>query len=144
MSYDDPVLRVLTAALALAGAAISGYLVYTRAAGAGYLCPTGGCEVVQSSHYAELHGIPVAAIGLAGFLLMLTAAAVPGEAGKAAGLSLALAGFVFSGYLVYVQLAALDAVCLWCIASDAVLTLLLAVALVRVCGQSHPTPRTPG
>jgi uncharacterized membrane protein len=131
----DGRLRAATALLALVGVGISGYLLAVRATGGTYVCSTGGCEVVQSSRYAELGGLPVAAIGLVGYLLILAAAALPGDAGRAAGLSLALGGFAFSAYLLYVQLVLVDAVCLWCIASEAVMALLLAAAVARVCGE---------
>jgi uncharacterized membrane protein len=61
-------LRLATGALAVVGAAISGYLLYVRESGGALICATGGCETVQSSSYAEVLGTPVAALGLAGFV----------------------------------------------------------------------------
>ena len=61
-------LRLATAALALAGAAVATYLLVVRATGSSLVCSTGGCEAVQSSPYAELAGVPVALLGLIGFL----------------------------------------------------------------------------
>jgi uncharacterized membrane protein len=87
---------------------------------------------VQSSRYAEVLGVPVAVVGLVGYLLILLSSAVPGELGRAAGAAFALTGFGFSMYLLYVQLAVIDAVCLWCVASDGVMTLLVATTLLRV------------
>jgi uncharacterized membrane protein len=70
--------------------------------------------------------VPVALLGTLTFAAMLVSAALrkPVVVGSAA--ALALTAVPFAGYLVYVQLVVLDAVCLWCVASDA---LTAAVAL---------------
>jgi uncharacterized membrane protein len=39
---------------------------------------------------------------------------------------------VFSGYLLVIQLAVVDAVCDWCLASDAITTAVAALALLRL------------
>ncbi len=46
-------------------------------------------------------------------------------------MALTLSGFIFAAYLVIVQLAVINAVCEWCIASDSLMTVLAAVALWR-------------
>ncbi len=125
-------LRLATAVLALVGAGIAGYLTYIHYSGAAIACSTGGCEKVQSSTYAELAGIPVALIGLVGYLLILATALVAGEVGAVAAAALTLGGFSFAAYLIYVQLALIDAVCLWCLASDAVMAILVLVSLLRL------------
>lgn len=129
---SDRTLRFSIAALALAGAAISGYLTYTRYADASIFCTTGGCETVQSSRYAEVAGVPVAVLGLAGYVLIFLTTLGRGEAARVTGAALALTGFFFSAYLVYVQLALIGAVCQWCVASDAVMTVVAALALLRL------------
>jgi uncharacterized membrane protein len=68
----------------LAAAAIAVVLIgasWIGAVGGALVCPTGGCETVQSSSYAELLGVPVAAVGLVGFLAILGAALARGEWG---------------------------------------------------------------
>ena len=52
----DGRLRAAVGALALAGIAVTGYLLWAHWADAELLCRTGGCETVQSSAYAELLG----------------------------------------------------------------------------------------
>ena len=71
--------RLASAALATLGAAITGYLLYVRENGGELVCSTGGCETVQNSPYAEVLGVPVAALGLAGFLGLFAAALGRGE-----------------------------------------------------------------
>jgi uncharacterized membrane protein len=117
---------MLTAALAAVGLGISAYLSYSRYTHSALVCTTGGCEKVQSSSYAEVAGVPVAVLGLVGYVLILVSTFVAGEVGRAAGAALAACGLAFSLYLLVVQLAVIDAVCLWCVANDAVI---LAVAV---------------
>ena len=125
-------LRAATGTLALVGLGLAAYLTYVRYAGAAIACTTGGCEKVQSSSYSELAGIPVAVIGLAGYSAILATAFVASEVGALAAAALTLAGFAFAVYLVYVQVALIEAVCQWCLASDAVTAALVAVSLLRV------------
>lgn len=124
-------LRLATALLALAGMGIAAYLTYVHYSGAAIACSTGGCEKVQTSSYAELAGIPVAVIGLVGYFLILLTAFVAGEVGAVAAVGLTLGGFAFAVYLIYVQVALIDALCIWCLASDAVLGVLVLVSLWR-------------
>jgi uncharacterized membrane protein len=86
---------------------------------------------VQSSDYSELAGLPVAAIGLAGYLAILAALIVRGRTAALAAAFLALVGCGFSLYLTYLQLFVIDAVCQWCVASDAVMTALAVTVVSR-------------
>jgi uncharacterized membrane protein len=124
-------LQLAGAALAAAGAALSAYLLYVRETGATLVCATGGCETVQESSYAELAGIPVAALGVAGFAALFACAIARGETARLAQATLALAAVLFSGYLLYVQIAVVDAICQWCLASDVLATAIAAVAVLR-------------
>ena len=63
----DGRLRAAIAALALAGAAVSAYLVYARYSGTRLACTTGGCETVQHSKYSKAAGVPVAVLGLVAY-----------------------------------------------------------------------------
>jgi uncharacterized membrane protein len=121
------------AALALLGAGIAGYLTYVHYAGIEPACTTGGCEKVQSSDYAEVAaGVPVAVLGLAGYLSILGSLLVPGEAGRSATAGLALVGAGYSLYLTYLELFEIDAICQWCVASAVVMIVLAAVATTRL------------
>ncbi len=135
-------LRLATAALALAGAAVATYLLVVRATGSSLVCSTGGCEAVQSSPYAELAGVPVALLGLIGFLTMLGLAALRGETARLAGAVVALTAFGFGGFLLWAQLARIDAVCDWCLVSDGLVGGLAALALLRLRSGYRPPTRT--
>ena len=126
-------LTVAAAALTLAGAAIAGYLTWVHYAGLEPVCIGGGaCERVQSSRYADLAGMPVAVLGLAGYLAILGSLGMPGTAGRSTTAFLALVGAAFSGYLTYLELAVIDAICQWCVASAVVMTMLAGVTVARM------------
>jgi uncharacterized membrane protein len=137
---SDRLLRLALGLLALAGAAVSGYLVWARGTGAELACSTGGCETVQSSAYAELLGVPVAALGLAAYLLVGASTLGAGQLARAVGAWVALGALFFAGYLLVIQLAVLEAVCDWCLASDSVTGPLAAVALLRLTA-AHSSSR---
>jgi uncharacterized membrane protein len=129
---SDRTLRLAVAALALAGAGIAAYLTYARYTDATIACATGGCETVQSSEYAEILGLPVAVLGLAGDLAIFATALFAGETARLAGAALALGGLAFSLYLVLVQAFAVEAFCQWCLASDVVMLQLAAATAARL------------
>lgn len=129
---SERAVRGASAVLAAVGAAIAAYLLYVRETGGTLACTTGGCETVQSSRYAEVLGVPVPALALAGFLGLLAAALARGELARLAQAVLALSAALFGGYLLYVQLAVLDAICQWCVATDAITAALTVLALVRL------------
>ena len=124
-------LTVAVAVLSLAGAAVSGYLTWVHFAELQPFCVGGGggCERVQSSPYARLGGVPVAIVGLAGYLAVLASLALPARSVTA---FLALVGAGFSAYLTYLELAVIDAVCQWCVASAMIMTALAVASVARL------------
>jgi uncharacterized membrane protein len=123
--------RSAIASLALLGLAISAYLTWVHYAGIEPVC-TGisDCERVQSSEYAELVGIPVALLGVAGYAALLGSLWVRVE------LTALLSYFAlaFSAYLTWAELFRIDAICQWCVVS-ALTTLAIAVlATLRALG----------
>jgi uncharacterized membrane protein len=86
-------LRGAIAVLATVGAAVAGYLVYARYAGTRIACTTGGCETVQHSKYAKLAGVPVAVLGLAGYLAVLATALSARIEAAAVGAAIVLHAF---------------------------------------------------
>jgi uncharacterized membrane protein len=133
-------LRVAVAALSLLGIAIAAYLTYVHYADVEAFCVAGGgsCQKVQTSDYADLAGIPVALLGLAGYALILASLRLPGDAGRVAGATLALVGFGFSAYLTYRELFTIDAICQWCVASAVVMTALAVLTVWRLVRLDEP------
>jgi len=128
--------RLRAGALAIAGIGIcvAGYLTYVHYAGLQPFCAGGGhgCERVQSSSYAKLAGIPVAVLGLAGYVAIAAALLAPGERARLAAAALAVSGFGFSAYLTYLELVVIDAICQWCVTSAVLLTALMVLAVWRL------------
>jgi uncharacterized membrane protein len=127
--------RLWRAALVLAvlGVGIAGYLVYIHYADVKPICSIShGCETVQKSSYAKLAGIPVALLGLLGYLAILASLFVRSEAGRVAGAGMALVGVGFSGWLTYLEAARIHAWCQWCVGSAIVMTVLAGVLVWRL------------
>jgi uncharacterized membrane protein len=129
---SDRVLRAVLVGLSLAGAFVSAYVLVARWTSAGLLCSTGGCETVQSSEYSELLGVPVAGFGIVGYLVIAAAALGRGPLARAIAGAVALGAAAFGGYLLVIQLVVIDAVCDWCLATDAITSLVAIVAVVRL------------
>lgn len=119
--------------LAAFGLADSSYLLWRHGREAGGFCLANGCDVVNRSDYAEIAGIPVAAFGVAAYLLLLAlsvAAAAGGHRG-ALGMIIAVAGIGMgiSAWLVYLQVAVIGAICAWCMLSALTMTSIFVVSL---------------
>jgi uncharacterized membrane protein len=129
-------LRVTAAAIATVGIGVATYITIADSGGGAPACIAGGtgCTTVANSPYSHVAGINVAVFGIVGYVLLLAAAATPGDAGRFGGLVLALVGFGFSAYLTYLELFVIEAICQWCLANAVIATVLavLTVALVAV------------
>jgi uncharacterized membrane protein len=140
---DDPwSLRACLAGLALAGFLISAYLTWTYLNGAVPVCVggSGGCETVQTSRYAEILGIPVAALGLFAYAAMLLCAVLRGEKAALSGAFVALVGVLFSAYLTYLELFVLRAICQWCVASAVLVVAYLVLGALRLRATGSDVP----
>ncbi len=119
------------AIVALAGVAVAGYLTYVHYRPAALICTAGGgCETVQESSYAELIGIPVALLGLLGYVAVLVLVAWDSELARTLAAAVALTAVGFVVYLITLQAFVIDAWCVWCLVNDLVIVPLLAVLTV--------------
>jgi uncharacterized membrane protein len=135
------VTRIASAVLATAGLAISGYLT---AADGSPVCAVGhGCATVQQSEYAELAGIPVALLGVVGYAAILLTLSSDGEHARTATAFLALTGAGFSGWLTYVEIERLNALCSWCVASAICMALLAILSVARALKPCNPPGERP-
>jgi uncharacterized membrane protein len=119
------------AGLALLGLAISIYLTYVHYAGIEPVCSSiSNCERVQTSEYADLLGIPVAVLGIAGYGAILVSLRMRVDVTA----MLAYLALAFSAYLTWAEVFKIEAICQWCVAS-AIITLVIAVlATLRALG----------
>jgi len=87
------------------------------------------CGIVNHSPYAMLHGIPVAVIGIAGYLLLGALAF-----GKAYPwmLPLVTVAFAFAVHLADVESMVLGVWCIYCVISLGIITLMTVLAIGKV------------
>ena len=126
---------VASLVLSLAGLAVSTYLTVAHFRQGALLCAEGevvDCGTVTTSEQSELLGIPVAVLGVVGYVLIFASVWVPGDAGRLAGAVLSLAGFGFSAYLTYREIFTIDAICQWCVVSAVLMTVLAVLAVWRL------------
>ena len=127
--------------LTLLGIADAGYLTYVHYAGLKVLClASGGCETVQASRWAKLDGVPVALLGLIGYVGILVSLAIRNDTGRALTFALALIGFGFSAYLTYRELFTIHAICQWCVASAVLMTALAVITALRFLREGASSP----
>jgi uncharacterized membrane protein len=126
--------------LAVLGLAVAFYLVYieTTPEAVAICGPVGNCNAVQKSPYAMLFGVfPVALLGALGYLFILLSwglahwKARPRLArwGYPALFAAAFLGELFTIYLTYLEPFVIRAVCIWCLTSAVIMTLILWLAL---------------
>ena len=116
--------------LSLLGCGLAGYLSWTSfAGGAVQGCSAGsGCDLVLSSRWATLLGLPTAFWGLLTYAA-LAAAAFIARADKQWRLAWTLSffGLLYSAYLTIVSLTLLGAACPYCLSSLALMTAIFAL-----------------
>jgi uncharacterized membrane protein len=126
-------LRVASAAVATLGLGIAAYLTIVHYAGGSPVCAIAhGCATVQKSSYAEVSGVPVALLGLLGYVAILLSLLRDDELARTVTAMLTLAGFAFSAWLTYVEVARIEAICIWCVGSAICMTLLAILSGVRL------------
>lgn len=127
--------------LTVIGLGVASYLTYVHYSGATPLCSIKGnpCSQVQKSRYSELVGVPVALIGLIGYVLILGSLLAPdGERARFATTALTVGGCGFSLYLTYRELFTLHKICEWCVSSAVVVTVLTCLSIWRFLRSEIP------
>ena len=75
---SDRALRTAGLVLAVLGIGVAGYLVYVHYADVNPVCNIAhGCHKVQTSEYAKLAGVPVALLGLFGYIIIFASLILP-------------------------------------------------------------------
>jgi uncharacterized membrane protein len=119
--------------LTVVGLGVASYLTYVHYAGIKPACTAGeSCTKVQTSIYSELAGVPVALIGLIGYVAILGSLLAPeNETSRFATVAFTVIGFGFSAYLTYRELFTIHAICEWCASSAGIMTVLMGLAVWR-------------
>jgi uncharacterized membrane protein len=131
--------RQLSIAFAILGLLVSIYMTIFKLTDNASMClGNGGCSTVNDSIYAEVSGVPVAAIGVLGYAAILALLLLDGRLeflrrnGVMFVFGLALVGFLFTLYLIYVEVALIHALCPFCVTSQISMTILFILAVIRL------------
>jgi uncharacterized membrane protein len=131
---QNQILYLAISVLAVAGVLVSAVSLqrhYAKSASA--FCDFGerfNCDIVNRSEYSTVMGIPVGAIGIAGYGFLLSLATVyrsrPNTPLQL--LTAALAGLVFASYLTYIEGSVLETWCILCLSSLALIAMITVLA----------------
>ena len=132
-------IETATAMLVALGFLVSLYLTWIKLTNNTAACAgIGDCDAVNSSRYAEVAGIPIALVGMMGYLAIgcaLVAELRWPQANWSLRLGvfgMALAGTLYSAYLTYVEVAVLHAVCPYCVISAVCMVGILILSVLRL------------
>lgn len=140
----DTRLSKITIALAIIGLLVSIYMTIYKVTSNDSMCiGSQDCSVVNASRYSEVNGVPVAVIGAVGYaalLAILWFEQKPGffhQNGTMIFFGIALIGFLFNIYLIFVEIALIKAYCPFCITSQVAMTLIFILSVIRLVRQPY-------
>lgn len=141
--------RRLVAVLSLAGIFLATYLALYKFGMIGALtCSVGSCETVQLSRWAMFLGLPVAAWGVAFYITVFVLALLSlGSGGPLVGWALLAVtgwGVLFSGWLTYLELFVINAICMWCVVSAILTTILFGLVVLDRPWEADVAEESPG
>ena len=138
----DKWLYRISVILVVVGLFVSIYMTIYKITSNNAMClGSGDCSTVNASRYAEVYGIPVATIGIAGYFAILMAHWYERrdkffeKNGPMLIFGLALTGFLFTVYLIYVEFALLHALCPFCLTSQVAMTVIFIISIIRLVRQ---------
>jgi len=123
-------MRYLIAFFALAGIVVSTLALRVHYSNDVQPCDINAhwdCGIVNHSRYAEIHHIPVAAIGIAGYLVLGALALMRR---RALTFVAALLGLAFSLHLTNIEAHKLEVYCLYCVISQGIIALITIFSLL--------------
>ena len=130
---------IASVVLAIIGLADSAYLSWVKLANATATCSNiGDCELVNTSRFSEIGGIPIAALGTAAYLAIVVLLAIEkrlpdrSSSVRVGVFGIALAGTLYSAYLTYVEIGILRAICPLCVLSSVVISAIFVLSVFRV------------
>jgi uncharacterized membrane protein len=136
-------MRILLALLAFAGVIVSSLALQVHYSTATEPCSINArwdCGIVNHSSFAVIQGVPVAAIGIAGYLVLAILALMR----KRLFLLLAaLPALAFALYLSHVERDVLEVWCLYCVISQGIIALLTLLSAVWLAAGKFSSPRRP-
>lgn len=147
---DDSASMLLTVAwllLASFGVFVSAVLSLGEIRGLALPCGgSAGCAVVASSAYSRVFGVPLAYVGLAGYLLLFLLGHLTATRrwllATRVGSVVAGLGLTVSLFLLGVSLLKIQVLCSWCLASTTAMTLLTLVVFLKGRAATGPVKWT--
>ena len=140
----DKRLKQVTIALTVLGLLVSIYMTIFKLTNNENMCiGSHGCSIVNASGYSSIRGIPVAVLGIVGYLSILAVLYLedkPGffqTNGSMLQFAITLLGFLFTVWLVYLEVAIIKAYCPFCITSQISMTLIFILTVIRVITQPY-------
>ena len=135
-------LSQLAIILTIIGLLVSIYMTIYKITSNDSMCiGSGDCKTVNASRYAEVYGIPVAVLGVAGYSAILAVLLLerrPGffqQNGTLLFFGLSLTGFLFTLYLIFVETVLIKAYCPFCITSQTAMTIIFIISVIRLVRQ---------
>jgi len=125
-------MRYVIAVLALVGVVVSGLALQVHYAIATTPCSINekwDCGIVNHSSYSMIQGIPVALIGIAGYLVLVWLSIARQ---RVVMVFASLAGLAFSLYLAHIERDVLGVWCLYCVISLAAIALILFLSILWI------------
>ena len=139
-------LSQLSIALTVIGLLVAAYMtIYAITSNDSMCIGSGDCKTVNNSRYSKIDiaglEIPVAVLGVMGYASILAVLLLEPrigfleQNGTLAFFGLSLMGFLFTLYLIYVEIALIRAYCPFCIASQVAIILIFILSVIRVVRQ---------
>jgi uncharacterized membrane protein len=132
-------LRKISIVLSAIGLVDSCYLAWIKLANQEIMCAdVGGCDVVNSSRYSEIGGIPIALIGAVAYLVILLLLLMDNrsdflqENSALYVFGLSLVGTLYSVYLTYLEVEVINAVCPYCVLSAVMMLFIFILSIFRL------------
>lgn len=94
---------------------------------------TFNCDIVNRSIYSKFYGVPVAAIGIVGYVLLAILSRINREKKLFSAILIlgSLIGLAFACYLTYVEVKILATYCILCLGSQVCILIITILAVVR-------------
>lgn len=129
-----------------AGFWVSCYLLWAHLTNHQVFCGNSiSCDLVLKSHYSTIAGIPVTFFGMLTYLILLIITLLRGHVGKyfdtnirITTYGISLTGFLYSGYLSYIQMFVLNATCIWCLTSMILITFIFIITIQDISRALRP------
>jgi uncharacterized membrane protein len=138
----DKWLYRVSVVLVVLGLLVSIYMTIYKVTSNNSMClGSGDCSTVNASRYSEVNGIPVAVFGVLGYLAILVTHYFENrnrffkQNSTLMIFGMALTGFLFTAWLIYVEVAILKALCPFCVTSQTAMTIIFIIAVMRLIRQ---------